>query len=128
MEAHEPNCDQQHTPRQRCNRALEIQPHAADAIAVPEPVAAPGAERSPLGDGEPVVMTLQRDVIAATEMTQPTRYVAEEWDKTAAAVVSPIRDGATPAFDTPSPFSSVWMKATVAAVLVVIAAFVLRKR
>ena len=96
-ETHEPFCDRNHTPRQRCNRALglddiapppnpEPQPQPeATPLAHPAPdgvLASPGDNRSA---DEPRV-DLTRETIATIEMPAPTEFVTREWSKTASAV------------------------------------------
>ncbi len=78
---HDPYCDEQHTPRQRCN----------DALAPAAPVAAfdidPVESRvEPEDAAEPLAPSAVREAVATAEMPQPAPDVTHAWERTAAAV------------------------------------------
>jgi uncharacterized membrane protein len=85
---HEPYCDQQHAPRQRCNDALAPAP---DPVAAYEP---PAAEAEPIAaaalsepmEAEPASSAV-RDI--AGEAPIPTSYAGREWRRAAASLEAP---------------------------------------
>jgi hypothetical protein len=92
-ETHEPFCDRNHTPRQRCNRALGLDDNGLvlDPEPLPQNDATPLAHSAPDGvlaspaADEPRV-DLTRETMATVEMPAPTEFVSREWSKTADAV------------------------------------------
>ncbi len=90
--SHDRYCDESHTPRQACNDALapaEMRVRPAietDPVdTVPESVIAQQAEEEPASSAV-------REAVAMAEMPQPTQYVTQEWERTAAAVAGAAFD------------------------------------
>jgi hypothetical protein len=93
-DGHDLDCDQQHTPRQACNKNLAP---ASEGVIVspPEPAAPP----SPPANPEPVLASSvvidaeviiedadERASVATEEMPAPSPWASRAWEDTAAAV------------------------------------------
>ena len=94
---HDPCCDQNHTPRQRCNDALASAtapgPAAPFHVGPVESTAEPAAV-SEREFAEPPPSSAVRGALAIAEMPQPTPYATREWERTAAAVEATAIDDA----------------------------------
>jgi hypothetical protein len=84
--AHEPYCDRQHTPRQRCNRALFPGDPVEGSDMPSTNGAAPYEGPAP---AEEDAVDLRREAIAAGEAPEPTAYAGREWQSTVAALEEP---------------------------------------
>jgi hypothetical protein len=114
MIQHDPRCDQQHTPRQRCNDRIE--PAAAriarlaaessadapsearrfdDELATPRSTAeeSPAVPTEPDPEPEPSPV---REAVATIEPPEPTVFVSREWNDTKVAVEQVHRGAAAP--------------------------------
>lgn len=83
---HEPYCDRNHTPRQRCNGAL----FPGDPVEGSELLSTNGAitYEAPAPVDEDTV-DRRREAIAAGEVPEPTSYAGREWQSTVAALEEP---------------------------------------
>ena len=94
-DGHDLDCDQQHTPRQACNRNLA--PATEGVIVSPPEPAAPAA--TPPANPEPVLASSvvvdaeviiedeqPRASVATEEMPSPSPWASRAWEDTAAAV------------------------------------------
>jgi hypothetical protein len=79
---HDPYCDEQHTPRQRCNDALAPPPPPAAAFDI-NPVE---STVEPEDTVEPRPSSALREAVATAEMPPPAPDVSRAWERTAAAV------------------------------------------
>ncbi len=101
-EAHQPYCDHNHTPRQRCNRARAVEPAPPERIIdVPhsaQPASGPAANgRSAPADSsidDPRAAAV-RESVATADVTAPTEFVSREWSRTTGAVEQAYRSPTT---------------------------------
>jgi hypothetical protein len=114
---HDPYCDEQHTPRQRCNDALATPPAAAFDIDPVESRVGPAdvAERDIV---EPLAPSAIREAVATAEMPQPAPDVTHAWERTAAAVEATSDNDEFPAERDVRPARSTMRIAIVAIALV----------
>jgi hypothetical protein len=122
MIQHDPRCDQQHTPRQRCNDRMEpasarIARLAAESIAdapsearrfdAEPPASRSAAEESraiPDGPEPELEPSPVREAVTTIEPPEPTVFVSREWNDTTAAVEQVYRGpAAPPSRSTPQP-------------------------
>ena len=99
-EAHQPYCDHNHTPRQRCNRARDVGVRPSERMIDVPPRAQPVAgtpgngrdssapARKPVDDPRAAVV---RQTVATTDVPAPTEFVTREWSRTATAVEQAYR-------------------------------------
>jgi hypothetical protein len=109
MAEHEAFCDENHTPRQACNRNLAVGSEAVIVSPPEQPSAPPPAPTAPevifassvVVDDEVIVdEDAPRPVIATEEMPAPSPWAARAWEDTAAAVGA-TANPAPPPLDTP---------------------------
>jgi hypothetical protein len=85
---HEPYCDHQHLPRQRCNDALAPAP---DPVAAFEPPAVEAEALAAVMSADEAAAETAPNLLreAASEAPAPTRYAGREWQRSAESLEVP---------------------------------------